>query len=555
VQVLFGVDIEVAENEIVALLGTNGAGKSTLLRAVSGLRPIKGGRVALDGHDIGGRKPESIAAAGVAYMPGGRGVFPTLSVAENLEVGGWFLRRDPTTKDAALDEALELFPRLRDRYRVRAADMSGGEQQMLSLAMSFLRQPRLLMIDELSLGLSPAIIEQLVEVVRAIHRQGATILIVEQSVNLALTIADRAYFMEKGQVVFSGPTRELLTRDDVLRSVLLGGAAATGLTARARDPEAITSGPPDVDARTDARPVLAVDGLHKRFGGLVATNGVSLSVARGEILGLIGPNGAGKTTLFDLMSGFVPLDRGTIELGGIDVTNRRPDQRAKLGLGRCFQDSLLFPSLTVAENLAVALERNIHDCDALAALLGLPSVREAEEDVAWTVSDLIDLLELGHVRNRFAADLSTGTRRVVDLAMAVAHRPDVLLLDEPSSGLAQRESEAMVGLLRRVQVEIGCSLLVIEHDMNLITTISHRMLALELGAVIAEGTPHDVLAHPRVVESYLGTNQAAINRSGAPLAAAGRRRKPLRAHREHALPNGSSRQTISRNGAAHADQH
>jgi len=169
--------------------------------------------------------------------------------------------------------------------------------------------------------------------------------------------------------------------------------------------------------------------------------------------------------------------------------------------------------------------------DPVAAALGLPAVWDSEDEVAWRVHELIELLGLGAYRNKFVSELSTGTRRVVDLAMAICHRPKVLILDEPSSGIAQRESEALGPLLLRIQREIGCSLLVIEHDMPLVTSIAGVLVALELGRVIASGTPAEVVNHPEVVASYLGGDPAAIARSGAVPVGTGRRRrrKPARA--------------------------
>ena len=207
-------------------------------------------------------------------------------------------------------------------------------------------------------------------------------------------------------------------------------------------------------------------------------------------------------------------DTGRIGFAGHDVTSMAPDGRAWLGLGRSFQDARLVPSLSVAENLAIGLERHLEVRDHVASTLGLPGIVQLETDVAWTVHDLIELMNLGAFRDKFVRELSTGSRRIVDLAMCIAHDPRVLLLDEPSSGIAQRETEALGPLLKRIQSETGCALLVIEHDMPLITSVSDRMIALELGAPIAEGTPQEVISNPRVVSSYLGGDMAVINRSG-----------------------------------------
>ena len=226
VQVLFGVNLELAEGEILALLGTNGAGKSTLLRAISGLVPVQGGAIFFDGDDITGLEPEDSFAGGLVQVPGGRGIFPGLTVRENLEVAAWASRRPRAQTSATVDELLHTFPALQRRYEQPAGVLSGGEQQMLTLGQAFISRPKLLMIDELSLGLAPIVVEDLLRIVRRIHEDGASVLLVEQSVNIALTVARRAVFMEKGEVRFSGPTDELLERDDILRAVFLSGAAS-----------------------------------------------------------------------------------------------------------------------------------------------------------------------------------------------------------------------------------------------------------------------------------------------------------------------------------------
>jgi branched-chain amino acid transport system ATP-binding protein len=360
------------------------------------------------------------------------------------------------------------------------------------------------------------VVGQLLEIVRKIHASGCTIILVEQSINVALTVATKAYFMEKGEVRFSGPTEELLERDDILRSVFLHGASkgmgdqadAATATLREREPE----------RRGPAKPVLEVAGLTKRFGGISAVTDVSFTLHEDEILGLIGPNGAGKTTIFDMISGHLAQDAGTIRLQDVDVSTHSPDRRAAVGLGRSFQDARIFPSLTVAENIALGLERHIDVRDHVSALLATPAMRESEEDVAFTVDDLVELLGLGAFRDKFVSELSTGSRRIVDLAMSIAHDPKVLLLDEPSSGIAQRETEALGPLLVDIRRATGCAMLIIEHDMPLITGLSDQILALELGRVVLQGTPDEVLADPRVVSSYLGGDLSSIKRSGGQLA-------------------------------------
>ena len=513
VQVLFGVNLEVDEGEIVALMGTNGAGKSTLLKAISGLVQASGGAVVFDGRDMTHTPPDEIAGRrGVVVVPGGMGVFTQLNVADNLRLAAWNRNARSPEVRAEIERVLQLFPVLRERLHEPAGNLSGGQQQMLTLGMAFISKPRLLMVDELSLGLAPVVVSQLLEVVRSLRDEGTTIILVEQSVNVALTVADRAYFMEKGEVRFEGSTSELLARPDLLRSVFLRAAAAEVETEEADAPAR--------SALRDGAPVLEVREVSRRFGGVRALDGVSFDVRPGEILGFIGPNGAGKTTLFDVISGYTPADGGSIRLRDrdgelVDLHDAPTHVRSWRGLGRSFQDGRLFPGLTVDEAIAVALEQHVDVRDPIAATLHLPSVSDSEEKVRERVDELIELLALGAYRDKFIRELSTGTRRVVDLACVLAQGPSVLLLDEPSSGIAQREAEALAPMLRRVRDQLGASLLVVEHDLPLLGSISDRMIALDLGRIVAEGTPTEVIEHPAVVASYLGTDEAAITRSGA----------------------------------------
>jgi ABC-type branched-subunit amino acid transport system ATPase component len=225
IHVLFGIDLEVAGGEIVALLGTNGAGKTTILRVVSGLVPPSDGTVTWEGERLEGLRPAQIVRRGVAQMPGGRGVFPGMSVQENLEMAGFLYGRDAQRRGEAIERVYELFPQLSERRRQVAGSMSGGQQQMLTLAKSFVMEPRLLLVDELSLGLAPTVVEELLETLRRLNAEGVAILLVDQHVDLALDVASRAYFLERGEIRFSGPAEDLRGRNDLLRSVFLRAGA------------------------------------------------------------------------------------------------------------------------------------------------------------------------------------------------------------------------------------------------------------------------------------------------------------------------------------------
>jgi len=224
-QVLFDVDFTVDEGERVALLGTNGAGKSTLLRVVSGLGLPSRGAVHFQGADITYLDAERRLDLGITQIPGGRAIFGPLSVADNLRVYGHSLGRDRKSLQRGIDATFEAFPRLDERRNQLATSLSGGEQQMLALGKAFILQPQLLLIDELSLGLAPKIVGELLAMVRRINETGTAIVLVEQSLNIALSIVDHAYFMEKGEIRFDGPAPDLLGRPDLLRSVFLEGAA------------------------------------------------------------------------------------------------------------------------------------------------------------------------------------------------------------------------------------------------------------------------------------------------------------------------------------------
>lgn len=539
-QVLFDVDLDVREGEVVALLGTNGAGKSTLLKAACGL-VSSSGSIRLGGVDLAGRTAEQIVRSGVALMPGGRAVFPTLTVEDHLRLACWTFRRDHRRIDEGLDRVEGIFPVLRDRRRQLAGDLSGGEQQQLALAMTLLLQPRVLLIDELSLGLAPMVVGELCDVVRSLNDDGVTVVVVEQSVNVALTLAERAVFLEKGAVRFEGRTRELLDRPDILRSVFIEGADShAGSIGDGASDDATAGASSDVDrtgplvavelhrgpdeARPDeARgnetggPVLECRGVSKRFGGVSALSDVDLRVRPGEIVGLIGQNGAGKTTLMDCISGFHELDGGGILLRGVDVTRTAPYERARNRMARSFQEARLFPSLTVLETIEVACERSVTSRSLVADATRQPASYLSEAATSQRATELAAMLGLTRYLHTPTSALSTGTRRIVELACLLAADPVIMLLDEPSAGVAQRETEALGPLLRRIRDHTGAAMVVIEHDMPLLSGLCDRLVAMELGSVIVEGRPDEVLEHPAVVASYLGTDSAAVNRSGVVL--------------------------------------
>lgn len=266
--------------------------------------------------------------------------------------------------------------------------------------------------------------------------------------------------------------------------------------------------------------VLRTVGVAVRFGGLTAVDGVDLQVGPGEIVGLIGSNGAGKSTFMNAVSGLVPAT-GQIWVLDQRVDHLSPAARAAAGLGRSFQDAQLFSDLTVHESVMVALEAR-EASELIPSMLTLPPSRRAERRKAAVADDLIALLGLGRYARRYISDLSTGTRRIADLACLLALEPRMLLLDEPTAGVAQREAEAFGPLLRRIQRDLGASVLLVEHDIPMVMSLSDRVYCMGVGRVIAEGPPEHVRNDPAVIASYLGTDERAIARSDIAGAGAGK---------------------------------
>jgi ABC-type branched-subunit amino acid transport system ATPase component len=220
--VLFDVGFEIHRGEVLALLGTNGAGKSTVLRVISGLCVPERGVVRLHGRNITYVAPEMRAKLGIIELPGGQGVFSSLTVGQNLAVSARLATKDGREVEARIERVLEIFPELRERRREPAGSLSGGQQQMVALARVLLHEPDILLIDELSLGLAPVVVQRLLQIVDDLKARGQTIVIVEQSLNVALAIADRAIFLEKGEIKFEGNAIDLLERDDLVRAVFFG---------------------------------------------------------------------------------------------------------------------------------------------------------------------------------------------------------------------------------------------------------------------------------------------------------------------------------------------
>ncbi|WP_439588953.1 ABC transporter ATP-binding protein [Hydrogenophaga sp.] len=266
--------------------------------------------------------------------------------------------------------------------------------------------------------------------------------------------------------------------------------------------------------------LLSARNLTVRFGGVLAVNDVSFDVRRGEVFTLIGPNGAGKTTVFNLISRIYNPTAGTLSYLGRNLADVAPSQIAPLGIARTFQNIELFEHATVLQNLLIG--RHVHRRSNMwTDMLFLPSVREAERQTRRKVEEVIDLLELQHYRDQLVAGLPYGVRKVVELARALATEPQLLLLDEPSSGLNVEETGDMAFWIQDIQRDLGMTILMVEHDMGLVSKVSDRVLAMNQGEVLAVGTPSEVQSDPAVIEAYLGTvdDVASLRRQATPVRA------------------------------------
>jgi ABC-type branched-subunit amino acid transport system ATPase component len=504
IRALEHVTLRVEAGQIVVLVGRNGGGKSTLLRAISGLLPYYGGSLTAGSLNFLGQPLDGCNAAdrvgmGIAQVMEGRRIFVDLSVGENLRLGAFSKRHDKAFCATALDRVFTLFPVLAARRNDVAGYLSGGEQQMLAIGRAMLSDPKLLLLDEPTLGLAPLAVDKIADALRTINASGTPVLLVEQNAGMALELADVVYALDTGSVVElenSGSLAEL-------GKIYMGSQTAD----RSPEQSEPASARPMDRLRTDVVPVLQVRDLSLTFGGVSALTDVSFDVHAGETLAIIGPNGAGKSSLLNCVTGSYKPVQGTVQFRGRHLVGMAPNQITSLGLGRSFQNLGVVGSMTVLQNIMLGRHSHIQG-GFLSTSIGLPGTRRSEQSALEWSTTLLENLGLFDRRNEAVALLPYGLQKLVDLGRALALAPSILILDEPIAGMSQEERQEILELLRGLRTVVDnedLAIVLVEHDMDFVMSLADRVVVMDFGRKIAQGTPSSIRENQDVIRAYLGS--------------------------------------------------
>ena len=516
---LRGVSVSVASGELVAILGANGAGKSTLVRTIAGTHGYYGARIVdgeihLDGRSVTRTSTGDRVRTGLVQVPEGRRILAQLTVEDNLRAGAIGAGRRKND-DEALHTAWDLFPVLKSRRRVRAGYLSGGEQQMLAIGRALCADPKLLLLDEPTLGLAPKLVDLVADVIVELGQRGVAVLLVEQNAAMALALAHRAYVLSLGEVTTDGAAAEV-GKSEAIRSGYLSDLAPTS-----RDAPSQPSGPPPAEARRgdraasadrqteEAEYLLDVQDLSLSFGALQALSNVSLNVRPGELLGLVGPNGAGKTSILNCVTGHY-AGEGLILYSGRTIRRPTPTKVGRHGVGRTFQHVSAPPGATVMEFVMLGRERLMRRGIISAALRLNKAEERAHSDVCREIFERLGLAEYEATR---IATCPYGILKRVDLARALAMEPQLLLLDEPFAGLHREEVEELLHVVQQEVAAQGVGVVLVDHNTATVFGGTDRVVVIDHGIKIAEGTPREVRSDPAVIDAYLG-RRGQVGRSG-----------------------------------------
>lgn len=515
---------ELSAGKTVALLGSNGAGKTSLMRAITGTLGFHGGSVEngavrLFGRDVTTADPAAISHAGVALVPEGRRVFKEMTVEENLLSGALSLPRGVARREV-LAETYDQFPVLAERRKQAAVLLSGGEQQIMAIGRAMMSRPRLLLVDEPSLGLAPVMVDRIAEVLAGIRDRGTTILLSEQNPSIALDLADRVVVLRVGSAVLDAAPTEIAGVEQ-LRDLYLGVENVESAEAEL-ETVAASSGAPQPGRihrerthRDGRHTALSVQQVGVKFAGLTALDDVSFDVDEGSVFAVIGPNGAGKSTLFNVISGFYRATSGRVTHGDHLLTSLRPHEISRLGIARTFQNLELSEENTVLDNILLGCHLTSR-AGVVATALRLPAVRREHRELERRAREAADVVGLGGDLDHTCGSLSYGLRKRVEIARALVGKPRVLLLDEPVAGMTADEIAEMQEVIARAHEELDLTILLIEHDIEFTLRLADEVAVLDFGRMIARGAPDEIRRDPLVHAAYLGSQAASTAAKAEP---------------------------------------